>query len=164
MHTKQAAFSLHELLVVLALITIIGSLGIPNISILSARLQGDTQANLLIGHMNAARAQAIQHAMQIELCGSANGRDCSGDWQAGWLTRNKSTSEVLANHTLPPPLALQWKGFNKSIIFYPNGTAPAANGRFHLCHPASPKRWEIVLNKPGRIKAESNSEQDIQGC
>jgi len=76
--SSQAGFTLVELLVVLAIVVLLMSYGLPSYQSFSARQKLTSLTNELIGDLNYARVQAISQGTKVTL--SAVG----GNWNDGW--------------------------------------------------------------------------------
>lgn len=152
-------FTLVELLVVLLLLAILGSLAMPAFAELIARNRQQALLNQVQGILQHARTQAILQRRTIEVCGSADAQTCSANWASGWLTRTLSSEQILHITQLPNHDALRWSGFTQSIRFHSNGTSPTGNGRFYQCHKQG-VAWQLILNRQGRLRigtAEENT-------
>lgn len=79
-------YSLIELLVGLALLSLLASLGLPAYTHLLRELRSDAEAQLLLGLLQLARAEAMQRNRSVLLC-KASGSACSssGGWEQGLL-------------------------------------------------------------------------------
>ncbi|SEQ40350.1 type IV fimbrial biogenesis protein FimT [Solimonas aquatica] len=75
-----------ELLVGLALLSLLASLGLPAYTHLLRELRSDSEAQLLLGLLQLARAEALQRNRNVLLC-KASGSACSssGGWEQGLL-------------------------------------------------------------------------------
>lgn len=154
---RHAGFTLVELLTVLILLTIIGSLAAPALADLIARNRQQALRNQVEGILRNARAQAILQARTIEVCGSTDAQNCSAHWASGWLVRDPSLAQTLHVTRLPDHDALRWNGFTQTIRFRWNGTSPASNGRFYQCYRQQ-VAWQLILNRQGRLRQTTSAE------
>ena len=138
------AFSIHELLVTIALISIAASATLPALSSLKQKSQQEALRNALYTSLQNARAQAILHRRSVELCATSRNGACSNEWQNGWKSH-----------------FLHWSGFSKTSRFYSNGTSTISNGRFFQCHNNS-IAWQLVINRQGRVRVTTALENDGQ--
>jgi len=82
----NAGFTLIELMMVIAVIAVLSSIGFPYMRdmILANRIR--SQATEITGAMNLARAEAVKQKLPIGICISSGGTSCTGtDWAAGLL-------------------------------------------------------------------------------
>lgn len=162
MKNQAKAFTLLELLIVLALLAIASTIMLPAMGGLLDRAQLDSQKDTLVSHVQTARSHAVKYAILTDMCGSSDGMHCDGQWQSGWLVRERAPARILLRHELDAA-KLDWRGFSPEIVFHPNGTTPSSNGRFSICSDKSTPGWELILNRQGRLRAEKGSPQSQNG-
>ena len=82
-------FTLIELLVGLAVAALLIGLAVPAYADWIASLQVMHEAQHLAASMNLARSEAIKRGLRVNLCKSANGRQCTtgSAWHSGWIMR-----------------------------------------------------------------------------
>lgn len=154
----QLAFSLYELLVALALVSIGTSMAVPALSALQQKSEREALRNHLHASLHYARLQAVLRRTSVELCGSLNGATCGRDWSQGWrmqFTRTPEQVLQIQQHRSSTPL--YWAGFDPRIRFHANGTSPASNGRFFQCK-GKEIAWQLILNRQGRVRLASTAE------
>ena len=80
-------FTLPELLIGLAIAALLTVLALPAYHDWIADYQVLNQAQLLAGTMNIARSEAVKRGRRVNLCKSADRRQCvaSGGWEAGYV-------------------------------------------------------------------------------
>ena len=152
----HSAFSLPELLVVFALLSISLCLGIPAYSAFKQRSEHVALRDQLHASINHARLQAVLRQTGAALCGSRDGLNCHNDWSQGWriylLDSPEQSLHIQQNGT--PSAAIRWAGFNKRLHFHSNGTSPTSNGRFFQCK-GEEIAWQLVVNRQGRVRQAS---------
>jgi type IV fimbrial biogenesis protein FimT len=154
----QSAFSLYDLLIVLALASIGASLTIPAFAALQQKNEREALRNHLHASLNHARLQAILNKTSVELCGSLDGTTCSRDWSQGWRMHFMNTPEhVVLIQQHRSSATLKWAGFDSRIRFHANGTSPSSNGRFFQCN-GNDIAWQLILNRQGRVRLASHRE------
>lgn len=84
---KCKGFSLIELMVTIALLTIFVGIGIPNFVGMVNNNRSVALANEFMASLNSARAEAIKRGKKVSVCPSSNGSSCAtaADWPSGWI-------------------------------------------------------------------------------
>jgi type IV fimbrial biogenesis protein FimT len=85
---KQAGFNLTELMIVVAIVAILLSVGIPSYRYITNSYRMSSEVNGLMGDLMLARAEAIKEGIPVTACVSRNGSTCdtgSTTWQEGWI-------------------------------------------------------------------------------
>lgn len=77
----SAAFSLVELLLVLAILSLVATIGMPDLRELWQRVQAEHFMRQLSQHLAYARVHAIAQQHQVQLC-PRHGVVCSSDWNS----------------------------------------------------------------------------------
>jgi len=83
-----AGFTLTELLVVVAIVTILLGIGVPSFRYITNSYRMSSEVNGLLGDLQFARAEAIKEGRTITACVSRDGVSCdagSTTWQEGWI-------------------------------------------------------------------------------
>ncbi|MDP4536857.1 GspH/FimT family pseudopilin [Alkalimonas collagenimarina] len=96
---KQHGFTLIELMVTVAVLTIALTVAVPSFTNLINGNRLTSQANELLSAMSFARSEAIRLNRNVILCHSTNSSSCSepagGEW-AGWIVLEQGGDTVLA--------------------------------------------------------------------
>lgn len=83
---KRNGFTLVELVVTLAVVAILLTVGIPSMRDLIRNARLTATSNMWVASLNIARSEAIKEGRNATLCVSDDGLTCSGaDWRLGWL-------------------------------------------------------------------------------
>lgn len=90
---RRAGFTLTELLIVLAIASLLATIGTPNLMHFVQTSRGATLLNALLGDLRYARAAAIKRGTWVTACVSANSTtqdpDCATTnktaWHQGWI-------------------------------------------------------------------------------
>ena len=87
MASKDAGFTLVETMVVLAILALSLTLGLPALGATLERQRVATSLHLLSADMAMARSSAIMRREQVVVCSGRPDSGCSDDhdWSAGWL-------------------------------------------------------------------------------
>lgn len=93
---RTPGFTLAELLAALAVAALLAALGAPTFAGYLRDLQQAAALNALAHAVHAARSMGAAAGQPVALCGSSDGRDCSGseDWSAGLLLKSLRTGRV----------------------------------------------------------------------
>jgi len=89
--SRSSGFTLLELLIVIALVAIFASVGIPSFQYVTYSNRMSSEVNSLLAEMQYARAEAVKEGQPITVCASSNptsaNPSCSGSasWNQGWI-------------------------------------------------------------------------------
>ena len=83
----QHGYSLYELMMTLALMALVLTLGIPSFSGTVARNRISVEINALFHAIHLARKESVMRRQVVSICPSSDGVDCDPgrDWSIGWL-------------------------------------------------------------------------------
>ncbi|MGB5832393.1 MAG: GspH/FimT family pseudopilin [Thiohalocapsa sp.] len=84
---KLKGLTLIELMIMMALLSIVLVLGIPSFQELIRSNRLTAANNALVGSLNLSRSEAIRRNVRVTVCKSANGAACTngGSWEQGWI-------------------------------------------------------------------------------
>jgi len=174
-------YSLVELMVVLALASIVMSLGLPAMTGMLSTQRAASLSAAFLNSLNLARAEAIKRNARAVLCKSANGLSCSasGGWEQGWIVfhdvNNNAALDadeaLILQQAAASGLSLTGNFSVADYVSYSaSGSAKLLSGAFQagtftLClSPASdPDVRQIVLSKTGRARIIKGSASDCAG-
>lgn len=97
----SAGFTLVELLVVVAIATILITIAVPQYVSSVATYRVSTEVNGLVGDLQYTRSEAIKQGVNVQMCISTNGQTCtapSAQWQLGHIV---VTAPVSVNNAVP---------------------------------------------------------------
>jgi len=153
-------FTLYELLVTLALASVITSLAVPGFRGFVQSSRAVTHTNDLVTALNLGRSEATRRSAPIELCASSDGATCSGltDWSDGWIVRTPAPAgEVLRAWPARTGGSGVLTGPISPIQFQARG-APGAGLApqlaMQLADCSGDNRREISINVAGRISVD----------
>ena len=139
----QLGFTALELIVTMAVITVLLTMGVPAFENYSLNLRMKTAMDQLQTDLNLARGHAISHNSKTVICPANDGDDCSGQpvWQDGWIIftdingdRQKQDSEpLLKSSGALARLNINSASSRTSVRFYPNGSAPGSYITIRFC-------------------------------
>lgn len=149
LHKSSAAFSLIELLVVLAIIAIVSAIAMPNLRELWQRLQAEHFMRQLSQHLVFARVHAITQQYPVQLCPRL-GQICSPDWNAAPIQLHqkalKSWQDVLLRELKHPVHSHRLYYNRPSLQFRSDGSLDLLeSGTFVYCSK-EPYRWHFRLS------------------
>lgn len=163
----QSGVTLIELLVTLAVVAILLTLGVSGFRTLIANAKMTTAANSLIGHLQFARSEAVKRNQKVKVCPSTDGATCltatPALWQGGFIVALVDG----ANHLATPPLRLVdaeamaglrvSSGGRRSFVYQADGSAWGSAGTLKICDPGDPTRIrQVVVNNMGRAYVQCN--------
>jgi type IV fimbrial biogenesis protein FimT len=121
----QRGFTLTEMMVVIAIVAILMTIGVPSYRYISNSYRMAGEVNGLLGDAQFARAEAIKEGEQVVLCTSTTGTTCAGvdTWQIGWIVCVDLTNAGTCTNT-DPVLRTQAK-FVNTDTFVSDATSAA---------------------------------------
>jgi len=95
---KYHGFTLIELIVTMAVVSIILVTGIPALNQMTNKNRLVTQINDISGSLAVARSESIKRGESITLCGSTDGSTCNtSNWEAGWIVFSDADNNAVLN-------------------------------------------------------------------
>jgi type IV fimbrial biogenesis protein FimT len=84
----SSGFTLIEIMIALAVLSILGTLAVPGFINLLCDASRTNAVNAFIHSVFLARSEAIKRGEVVSICKSADGANCndSGEWNGGWIT------------------------------------------------------------------------------
>jgi type IV fimbrial biogenesis protein FimT len=179
---KTLGFSLIEVMIVIAVVAVLGTLATPLFSDLIRNNRMRAQVGDLMGHLAQARTEALRAGARVTLCpGSTSG--CSGSaWESGWIGFIDSNSNasldagettILSAPALSGGNTLRSSDFASSISFRHDGASVSIAGQgqagvFALCDSRGfgDKARAVKISITGRTKvmqANANG-SEISNC
>ncbi len=162
MSTKQTGFTLIELMVTIAVLGILLSIGIPSYQNMVLNSRITAQANQVITALNYARSEAVKRAAPATVCSTNGGAACAGstNWSTGWLVfadanENGAVDGGEAILRVWPALntgnTLNKTGIHTRVTFAATGFSAGFMTTFNLCdtNGVSGSRT-ITINATGR--------------
>lgn len=157
-------FTLLELAVVLAVVSILAVYALPSFNNFLARQRQITDINILVSSLTLARSEAIMRSSDVMVCKSSDGQLCTtnGEWSQGWIVfedRDKSRShesdeKVIFRQEQLDGIRLYYRAFgsNHYIVYRPQGM-PKTNGTYTLCDTrGSSEPRALIVSKTGRLR------------
>ena len=161
----QRGFTLFELIITLAIAAVVVGVAAPSFSnmIQDNRLSG--QSLDFIAALNLARSEAIKRSVQVTLCKSANGANCTnaGNWGQGWIVFVESVAINATRDANEPILRVHSNlagnnrltgnaNFIDAISYLPSGDIVGLAGTLALCDSRNDDALSpaIAINTTGR--------------
>jgi type IV fimbrial biogenesis protein FimT len=171
--TKSTGFTLVETLAVLAVASVLLSIGVPSLASLASTSRVSSAAGDLLADLLLTRSEAAKRKVRVVMCKSANGESCAatGGWQQGWIVFVDSDGDAQrdAGETLlrvQPALAgtMRLTGTQpvaKYVSYVSTGSTKLVGGGFQagtltVCsQSAEPSTArQIIVNSTGRPRTQ----------
>ena len=157
----STGFTLIELMVTLAIMVLLMTIGIPSLINLYEHIRADSAARVLQQTLQRGRNTAISYGIQVTICGLSDEGKCGANWQLGLsvFTDSGTVNQVDGSDKV----LYQTGEFNaKDIVQYnraavrfkPDGLASGTNGTLKYCpgSETSSNSRAIVVNQAGRVR------------
>lgn len=184
MTKNNHGFTLIELVITLAVVSILLLTGIPMISKMTDNNRLVSQINSISGSLSLARSESIKRGTTVTVCGSTDAETCdTSNWENGWIIFSDVNSNAVLESTTdsklgvisafngPSILRLSQSDLATRIQYKPNGalrnqvTPDATNSdeaTFTLCEKASGgdvKRAKAInISKLGRVSRAEDTD------
>ncbi|QQX81512.1 GspH/FimT family pseudopilin [Shewanella sp. KX20019] len=163
---RQTGFTLIELIVTLAISTILMAIAVPSFNSLYAYVRADINIRKIQQSIQLARNHAITYGMRVTVCPIESQR-CSTDWQqnisvftdTGQANTIDGSDRLI--YSLGPFNPQDSILFNRAAIkFQPDGLAAGSNGTLKYCPDSSLGSYAkaIVINRSGRARFSSSND------
>jgi type IV fimbrial biogenesis protein FimT len=176
----RSGVTLPELMVALAIITVLLALGTPNLRSLFGDSARATAANTLIGTLRFARTEAVNRAVDVLVCpgdGAASAGTAadpciartaaSGNiaWQQGYLVAVAETGEPLRVQPAARGVTIETPASVERLRFRPDGSLSGRSGSFRVCaagddaasdearDSATARPSAVVISRVGRVRS-----------
>lgn len=167
-------FTIIELMLTIAVIAVLLTLGVPAFQDLMERNQLTSNINRFISSLALARSEAIKRNQRVVVCPSTNGTLCNdiGGYDNGWIifidANNNDRREVASEELLwkgeqvPANMTLRGtSSYNMAIPYTPSGrlaSSAPVNGSVRLCLGNQvDKARMITIIQSGRVRLVNNN-------
>ena len=168
-----SGITLIELAIALAIAGLLVGIAVPNYGDWIAEYQMMNFARDLAGNMNTARSEAIKRGIRVNVCKSANRRQCAsgGDWAQGFVVHvdvdhdgqiDAGESALKVGEAAPPRITASGNRPIADYVSYTSmGTARLLNGGLQMgtltvCRSGQ-KAVDIVLAHSGRARIQKTA-------
>ena len=147
----QTGFNITELMVVVAIVAILLSIGVPSYRYITNSYRMSAEVNSLLGDLMYARAEAIKEGVPVTVCPSPDGLNCAagGAWQVGWLVYSNPPPSV-ANPPAGSVLKVQmpFPGANPDSFLATGGVSAITFNREGFASGTAGLPTTILLHDP----------------
>lgn len=177
--TRVGGFTLVELLIMLALVAIIGSLATGSLGRLEHTLRLRTATDEFLGSLRLARSEALKRNVRVTMCRSASGETCAqeGGWHQGWIVFEDADNDAAVGPGEPvirhfQALPADWRLTGNDLVeqyisYAPNGRTRTITNAFQagtvtLCRVGgAAAARQVVINNSGRVRAVATQ---VEAC
>lgn len=152
---NAAGFTLLELMVAVAVLAIIVTIGIPSFSSFIRTYQMDSAQQQIISAHALARNEAIKSGSSVGVCGASASSPpvCSvDDWSGGWMVYTVADNELLRIWDSVSPVEIS---VNESSVFEPTGAL--LSGRNEIEVSLSDEKYCLSVLFVGQIAIEEKA-------
>ena len=165
---KNSGFTLLELILTVAMISIVMAIAIPSMTTFNQNDRLVTNINTMIGHLAYARSEAVKRSQQVSICVSNDAATCTGgnNWEDGWIIYIDADASNTFDATEEILRAQQALGSNQTItpttfasqVTYDYRGFATSTGSFQLCDNRSgPYGKTISISNTGRVRLQDGS-------
>lgn len=154
---RNLGFTLLELVVTVAVASILLTVAIPSFKTSLTQNQGVTDANIMLTVLDVARSEAIKHNQTVTVCPSSTGSSCDAagaPWAEGYWMYYTPTGGTTTLKTEVPlskgSTITASSSFASSISFNGLGNASVATGSVSGCFTVTPNNATTVTPSPTR--------------
>lgn len=189
---KSLGYTLIELMSMLAVVTILVSVGLPMLNVFFDSNRMVSNTNDLVAGLNIARSEAIKQQSRVTLCQSSDNASCtgSGQWEDGWIVFQDPNGNATVdggerilrlNAAVDGPVTIRSNDVSNliasSVSFSSRGLPKALNGgaqsgTFRICDKRGLKvnadgvstvARGVVLSPSGKVRS-TNQLANIASC
>jgi type IV fimbrial biogenesis protein FimT len=168
---KQSGFTLVELMICVAVATILCAISFPALGGLAHSSQSRAAQDAMLATLNLARNTAVTRQHEIVVCPSSDHLTCDNDmwWQNGWIAFEDTNHD--GEHDVNEPLlqtsqslsgiAIATSVDRKRITYRADGATPGSNLTFTFCDARGVNSAAtIVVGNAGRPRQGAASPEE----
>jgi type IV fimbrial biogenesis protein FimT len=158
MHQRSNGFTLIELMIVIAIVAILASIGFPSFRLLIQNNNMTAQANGLLGVLQLARSEAVTQRQRVTVCPSNDQSTCNSvDWNDGGLARRNDGTII---RVIPASDDTSTLGA-VSIVYETDGTS-AGGGALRICDERGDASSRTInVNAAGQASSRTYQAGDL---
>ena len=167
---KNSGFTFIELIITLAIISILFGSALPDFSDFLDRRKIEAASMQLRNVLQLARKSAVTENQRVTVCPTNDSVSCSDNWSHGYVAfvdlnqdRELDSDEVVLyqNKISDPEMKVRWRAFGRqdSMQWHETGITNHQNGSFELCLRQKPEMARaLIIAKAGRIRSSIDSD------
>ncbi|MDY6943110.1 MAG: GspH/FimT family pseudopilin [Pseudomonadota bacterium] len=178
-------FTLVELIVVSALVSILLAIASPSVAALIGDNRLSRAHNELLTHLRTARQTAVYHQTSTVVCATGGTPDCdkTDQWELGWMTFTDPNGDeqcrdsdldgrcdddggriIRVAESLPPGIRLRKTRTSIAYLrFDAAGAAGGINARFFVCDGrGEPYAKSLVISATGRVRTTRDADDYLR--
>jgi type IV fimbrial biogenesis protein FimT len=171
---NKSGFTLIELIIVIAILSITFSLAVPTYKDIQLRQKINGQANQLFSIIYLARSEAIKRSSVVTICKSSDNQTCGGAWSDGWVMfadydedgALDPSETIISAGKIDSQIKMKWSAFGSDnyIRLTPRGMTLSQNGTFTLCPETGDAliARTVIVSKLARVRL-SPTGKDTEG-
>ena len=172
---RLAGFTIIELMITLALVAVILTVGVPAFKGLMERNRLTANINSFVSSLALARSEAVKRKQRVVVCASNDGSTCKTDnsgYETGWIVYVESISEngardngeelLWVNESLSSNITLRGNSAFQNNIQYVSTGRSNGNGSVFLCIDNSVSKARMVtIITSGRVHLAQNNSAGV---
>jgi type IV fimbrial biogenesis protein FimT len=173
---QNRGITLIELLMTLALVSILLAIAAPAFGGLVQRDAAETSRNTLTTALGIARIEAVTRTANIVVCPSADQQYCdhSTEWQHGWIVfadtnqdgdRDEAETLISAGEAQPEGVAIVSTAHRTRVAYHADGSSPGSNLTLTVCDRRGAEfATSLVVNNAGRVRSGKPTAAAAEAC
>ncbi|WP_345293347.1 GspH/FimT family pseudopilin [Kangiella marina] len=160
-------FTLPELLVSLAILSIVTAVATPSLSDMIEKNKVSTDVLTVKTLISTTRSKAITDKTYLVICGQIEDSSCNRNWSTLSVLAKDSKALIYRSKLSGNYASVTWSAFQnkKALTFAPTGFTHHQNGTLYLCHESNDKLHRaVVVSKSGRTTIKSDTRKLLDRC
>lgn len=168
--SASRGFSLLELLITLALFSVVMAIAIPSLGPAIERHSVLADTRTLLRVVRLARQVAVTSGKRVTICPVDSAQRCTSDWsrRVAAFTDQDNDEQIGDNDRIlyhwgqEHRSVLRWRGFGSGYLRISHRGHSAENGSFTLCPPGGSVQMarQLVVNRVGRAYISQDRDND----